>query len=91
MTMHMNEAYIRDLATSAPVRAAVVEAAEEIAGDARAEAPVDTGEYRDRIVVEVEETENRVVARVIAKAPHSMLVESKHGTLGRALMRNARG
>lgn len=91
MTMHINEGYFRTLAKSPAVRDAVVDAAEEIAYDARASAPVDTGQYRDAIDVEVDETEHRVVARVVAKARHSLLVESKHGTLGRALMRNARG
>lgn len=86
-----NPAFFRDLGKSAGTRAQVVAAAEAIAADARANAPVDSGEYRDRIHVVVDETEYRVVARVVADAPHSLLVESRHGTLAQATQRNARG
>ncbi|WP_169515674.1 HK97 gp10 family phage protein [Glaciibacter superstes] len=59
--------------------------AEQVAAAARASAPVDTGDYRDSIHVEVVHTPFRVVAKVVADSDHAMLVESKHGTLSRAL------
>lgn len=86
-----NEDFFRTLGKSAGVRAEVVDAAEKIAADARATAPVDSREYRNSIHVVVTETENRVVATVIANAPHSMLVESRFGTLAQATGRNASG
>lgn len=58
--------------------------AEVVATSARASAPVDTGEYRDSITVEVAHTD-RVVGRVHAKAPHSWVVEANTGNLQRAL------
>lgn len=88
--MEFNDAYIPGLGKSAAVRALVTEATERIAGDARADAPVDSGEYRDGIRTEYSETENRVVGHVVASAPHSMLVESRDGVLARALQQNAR-
>ena len=91
MPMRFNEAYFRQLGKSAPVRDMVVDVAEEIAADARATAPVDSGEYRDSIHVIVEETENRVVARVVAGAGHSLAVESRTGNLAQSVQRNARG
>lgn len=89
--MRFNESFISNLGKSPAVRAIVEEATERIAADARAAAPVDSGEYRDEIRTEYTETENRVVGHVVAGARHSMLVESREGTLARALMRNARG
>lgn len=58
--------------------------AERVAAQARATAPVDSGQYRDSIHVE-SDTTDRVVERVVADAPHAMVVESRTGNLARAL------
>jgi hypothetical protein len=91
VALKWNEAFFRQTLKSPQARSLATGAAQEIAGDARASAPVDSGEYRDLIDVEVSETENRVVATVIARARHSMIVEARTGNLARSLMRNARG
>jgi hypothetical protein len=89
--MKFNESYIPSLAKSAPVKAAVVAVANEIAATVRATAPVDTGEYRSRVRVEVTETAYRPVAKVVVDSDHAMIVEAKHGTLARALRAATRG
>ena len=88
--MEFNDSFIPGLGTSPAVRQLVEEATERIAADARAAAPVESGEYRDGIRTEYSATENRIVGHVVASAPHSMIVESRDGVLARALQRNAR-
>lgn len=66
------------------VGAFVAHVAERVADNARASAPVKTGRYRDSIRV-VRGTTDRAVARVVASAPHAMLVESRTGNLARAM------
>lgn len=89
--VNFNENFFRIVGKSAPVRAMVVNAAERIAADARASAPVDSGDYRNSIRVDVTETPYRVVATVVADSPHAMVVESRTGNLARATQRNSRG
>lgn len=75
-----------DEALKSPELAAFLKSkAEVVAASARASAPVDTGEYRDSITVEVIEHPTRVVAQVHAKAPHSWVVEADTGNLAKAL------
>lgn len=75
-----------DEALRSPKLAAMLqEKAEAVAATARATAPVESGEYRDSIVVQVEQHPTRVVAHVAAKAPHAHLVEADTGNLARAL------
>jgi hypothetical protein len=52
---------------------------------AKSTAPVDTGEYRDRIHVERKEAKFRTVFKVVGSDPKTLLIESKRGTLARAL------
>ncbi|WP_345454855.1 hypothetical protein [Nocardioides marinquilinus] len=54
------------------------------AARAAAEQFKQTGNYLNGLDVEVITTD-RVVARVVARAPHSHLVEARHGTLARAI------
>lgn len=74
-----------ELARSASVRDVVVDAAGEVRDIARADAPVASGAYRDSIHVEVTETDEGVVATVVADVRHAMIVESRDGNLVRAL------
>jgi phage baseplate assembly protein gpV len=80
-----NEAFFDELGQSAQVERIVVGVAESVAAAARASAPVDTGAYRDGIHVEVHRAAHRVVAKVVASADDSMIVESRTGNLVRAL------
>lgn len=81
----LNSAGMRELLTSAGLAAELHARAERIAAAARAVAPVASGEYRDSIHVEDEVHGDRVVSRAYADAPHAMVVEAAHGTLGRSL------
>ena len=83
--MKFNEGYFGQLAKSSKVENEVVDKAEKVADVVRRTAPVDTAEYVNNVRVEVEHTPHRVFARVVADVPHGMLVESKHGTMARAL------
>ncbi|MDF2990798.1 MAG: Bacteriophage HK97-gp10, putative tail-component [Microbacterium sp.] len=74
-----------EIARSAGVRELVTDAADTVRDIARADAPVATGEYRDSIHVEVAEGPDGVVATVVADVRHAMIVESREGTLARAL------
>lgn len=60
-------------------------ATEAIAAQARAKAPVDTGDYRDSITVEKRQSRYRTVFRVVADSDHAMGVEARTGNLARAL------
>lgn len=75
---------IREVLNSQGVRSALRKEAEEVSARARSSAPVDSGEYRDSIVV-VSATTDRAVERVTATAEHAMLIESRTGNLRRAL------
>lgn len=83
--MRFNDSYIPGLGKSPAVVAIVRAKAEQIAAAARASAPVDTGEYRDSIHVEMESTPYRVVGKVVASSGHAMAVEARTGNLQRAL------
>ena len=83
--MKFNEGYFDQLGRSPKVRAIVTGIADSIAGRAKADGPVDSGEYTDKIGVVVTESAHRVVATVVAEAEHSMIVEAKTGNLLRAL------
>jgi intein/homing endonuclease len=83
--LKFNESFIPALGNSAAVENIVRAKAEQVANAARTSAPVDTGDYRSSIRVKIVRTRFRTVAKIVADSDHSMLVESKHGTLARAL------
>lgn len=69
-----------------PVQA---EIADRIAARARANAPTSSGEYRDRIGTERDVWRRGRLRfarrRVVARAPHSIVVEARTGNLKRAI------
>lgn len=73
-----------DVLRSDEVRAPLREIAEQTAARARSGAPVDSGEYADKIHVD-SVTTDRAVERVVASARHSIVVEARTGNLKRAL------
>jgi hypothetical protein len=87
--MEFNDRFFKDLLVSAPVENLVMNAAEEVAAQARATAPVDTGGYRSGIVV-TKKYQERVVGLVQATDPASMIVEAKTGNLARAVRSKGR-
>ncbi|NVM97826.1 HK97 gp10 family phage protein [Arthrobacter sp. SDTb3-6] len=89
--MKWNEGFFSEVLNSAPVVGIVTGVAHKVEAEAKAAAPVDTGEYRDGIHVEVKRRGKRTVAVVVASSRHSMIVESRTGNLARALGRVAGG
>lgn len=59
--------------------------AENVANAARANAPVESGDYQASIHVEMEDHPTRVVAHVVASDWKSHILESRFGVLARAL------
>lgn len=90
MSVKFNNAYFDALSRSAGVVSLVTAAAQKVAATARSTAPVDSGDYRKGIKV-VLKYQRRAVALVVGTDKKTMLVESKHGTLARALRANGKG
>ena len=88
--MKHNDSFYDELLVSQGVEDLAVDAAELVADTARETAPVDTGAYKDSIVVTTKRQE-RVVALVQATDEKSMVIESRTGNLARAVRRNGRG
>jgi hypothetical protein len=77
---------IRDLLTLPGLDAVLMAEAERVAAKARANAPVDSGEYRASIVARVVSGRTqRRAAEVAATAPHAAAVEARTRPLGRAI------
>ena len=75
---------VRGLLDDARVRAELARRADAIVAAAHASAPVQTGAYRASIHRE-SATTDRAVERVVADAPHALIVEARTGNLARAL------
>lgn len=88
--MQFNERYFDDLLTSPAVDRLVGSITDAVAADARANAPVDTGDYQAGIVHTKKRTKHRIVHLVVATDPKSMIVEARTGNLVRALRRRQR-
>lgn len=80
----LNSAGVRELLRDPGVRAELARHADRVEQAAKTSAPVESGEYRDSIHRE-SGTTDRAVERVVADAPHALLVESRTGNLARAL------
>lgn len=85
MAAEFYDSALDELARSAAVHALVTDAADTVRDIARNDAPVLTGRYRDSIHVEVQQARDGVVATVVADVRYAMFVESREGTLARAL------
>lgn len=83
--IEFNEDFFESVLRSAPVEALVDGVAERVLSKAVATAPVDTEEYRDGLHIEHQEARYRRVTRVVGSDEKTLLVESKTGTLARAL------
>lgn len=87
--MKFNDRYFDELSRSAGVAAVVDDAAERIAATARADAPEDSGDYKNGIST-AGKYQRRYVGLVVSTDPKTMLIESKRGVLARALRKNVR-
>lgn len=85
MKINWKEGFFDKLGHSARLTAINVRKMEAVAARARASAPVETGEYRDRITVRVKRAAKRNVVLVVAEDPKSLIIESRTGNLARAL------
>lgn len=83
--VHFNDAFFDEILNSAGVRAMTRGAAEKALGVARANAPVDTGAYRDGLQVEAVQHAHRTTFMVVGTDAKTMLVESRTGNLRKAL------
>jgi len=91
MTTKINDKFFDEVGKSPRVVAVMMGPAEQIASRARSTARVDSGDYRDGIVVRVRYSDHRAIVEVIATDEKSMLEESITGNLARAAASVARG
>lgn len=80
-----NDAFFDEILRSARVEGLCASKAQQALSIAQATAPVDTGDYRSRLRVEVKNAAHRRVFRVVGHDKKTLLVESKTGNLARAL------
>lgn len=89
--MQFNDSFFEELGKSAGVERLTKAAAEKVASAARSSAPVDTGDYKRRLVVVKKQSSKRTVYLVKGTDPKTMLIESKTGNLARSLRTLRRG
>lgn len=89
MAVKFNNRFFDDLSRSPEVAALVDDVTERIAETARADAPVDTKDYRDGITT-ASKYQRRYVGLVVGTDKKTLLLESKLGILARALRKNVR-
>lgn len=80
----LNSAGMKALLNSAGVRAELTRRAGPVLAAAQSTAPVESGAYKAGLHIE-QATTDRAVVRVAGSTDHDLIVESKHGTLARAL------
>ena len=80
----LNSPGMKSLLNDADVRDDLTTRMERVLATAKANAPVRSGNYRDGLEV-VQDSTDRVVVRIVGRAPHSHLIESRTGNLARAL------
>lgn len=80
----LNSRGVVQLLNDSGVRNDLTRRAEEVLIKAQADAPVETGAYRNSLHIE-QATTDRAVVRVASDADHALDVESKTGNLARAL------
>lgn len=80
-----NESFFDEIMNSAGVQAMTRGVAEKALGVAKANAPVDTGAYRDHLAVEPVQRAHRTTYMVVGHDPKTMLIESQTGNLRKAL------
>ena len=80
-----NDKYFDELMNSAGFKAMTRRAAEKTLENAKAHAPVDSGDYRDGLQIEEVKHAHRATCMVVGTDPKTLLVESKTGNLRKAL------
>lgn len=80
-----NDSFFDEIMRSARVESMCAGKAQLALKVAQATAPVDTGDYKRRLKVEVKDSAHRKVYRVVGHDRKTMLIESRTGNLARAL------
>lgn len=80
-----NPAFFASLLRQPGVERIVDESGQRALTKAKADAPVDTGEYRDGLRIEHRQSRYRRTTRVVGTDPKTLLIESKTGNLARSL------
>jgi hypothetical protein len=83
--LRLNRAGLRAMLKDSSVELDLERRMERVLAVARANAPVDSGAYRNSLHVETVEHPSRVVVRVVADVDYAMVLESRYGILSRAL------
>lgn len=83
--VQFNEGFFESILRTSRVEALVDGVGNRTLDIAQATAPVDTEEYRDGLHIEHHESRYRRTTRVVGSDPKTLLIESKTGTLARAL------
>lgn len=84
-SVEFNEGFFESVLRQPKVENIVDAAAARALAKARADAPVDSGDYRDGLHIEHRESRYRRVTRVVGSDEKTLLIESKTGNLARAL------
>lgn len=84
-TVDFNDVFFDEMLNSAGVRALTRGAAEKALNIAKANAPVDTGAYRDGLQVEAVQHAHRTTYMVVGTDAKTMLIESQTGNLVKAV------
>lgn len=83
--VEFNPKFFDEIMRTAGVERLTDAAAERALAIAKADAPVDSGEYRDGLHIEHRQSRYRRVTRVVGDDAKTLLIESKTGNLARAL------
>lgn len=83
--VRINDKGVAELLQSRGVRDGLDRRAQNVLDQAKATAPVDTGEHRDSLHLEHELHGDRAVVHVVADSGHSLLAEIATGHMGAAL------
>lgn len=82
-----NEEFFRDIGTAPELVTIERGIAQRVLEEAVASAPKRSGDYARSLSIEVERHTYRDTVQVVSSDPFAMLVEAKHGTLARALLK----
>lgn len=83
--VEFNPRYFETVLRQSKVEQLTDDAAKRALSAARANAPVDTGAYQRGLRLEHRNSRYRRTSRVVGTDPKTLLIESKTGTLARAL------
>ncbi|PPG29647.1 HK97 gp10 family phage protein [Pseudoclavibacter sp. RFBB5] len=86
-----DESFFQVVAHSPEVTALTRDAADRVADNVRAVAPVDTGDYVESIHVVKTSRDDRSEFAVVSDDPAAIVIESQDAPMARGLIRSARG